>query len=221
MSSDKMLAVARSQLGYKEGARNSTKYGEWFGLNYNPWCDMFLAWCADKADEIKAVGKFAWTPSHMQKFKDDGTFGKTPEKGAIVFYKFGKTAYPCNHIGIVESVNKDGTFITIEGNVGNSVKRLRRSMKDVVGFGYPKYAVKSWKNPHPYPGTLLKSGSSGNSVGKVQKRLKELHYNPGPIDNRYGPLTSDAVRDFQKKRKIDRDGIVGPVTWKELFHVKA
>lgn len=45
-----------------------------------------------------------------------------------------------------------------------------------------------------------------------QTWLKELGYDPGPIDGRHGPKTDRAVRDFQRDHGLGVDGIWGPKT---------
>jgi peptidoglycan hydrolase-like protein with peptidoglycan-binding domain len=37
---------------------------------------------------------------------------------------------------------------------------------------------------------------------------------PIAVDGDFGPLTEQAVRDFQASEDIDSDGIVGPITWR-------
>lgn len=53
---------------------------------------------------------------------------------------------------------------------------------------------------------------SGPAVLDVQKRLTALGYAPGAVDGRYGPATAAAVKDFQRDRKLEVDGIAGPLT---------
>jgi uncharacterized protein (TIGR02594 family) len=52
---------------------------------------------------------------------------------------------------------------------------------------------------------------------EIQKRLKELGFDPGPLDGIPGRQTSAAVRAFQKSKKLLEDGIVGPATSAALF----
>ena len=40
---DDIIGVAKTQLGYTEGANNATKYGTWYGLPNQPWCAMFIS----------------------------------------------------------------------------------------------------------------------------------------------------------------------------------
>ena len=59
---------------------------------------------------------------------------------------------------------------------------------------------------------VLREGSKGDLVKKLQEGLAYLGYHPGPIDGHFGSLTEDAVEAFQKKSKIYVDGKVGPST---------
>lgn len=62
----------------------------------------------------------------------------------------------------------------------------------------------------------LEKGMKGEDVRKLQKRLKELGYDPGPVDGVFGDLTLGAVLKYQKNAGIEQDGIVGPNTRKKL-----
>lgn len=58
---------------------------------------------------------------------------------------------------------------------------------------------------------VVKRGDSGGIVAAIQKLL-------GGLNNKgfYGPDTEAAVKDFQKNRGLETDGIVGPKTWEQL-----
>jgi N-acetylmuramoyl-L-alanine amidase len=62
----------------------------------------------------------------------------------------------------------------------------------------------------PYPG-ILKIGSRGESVKKVQQKLKIT------VDGIFGPVTENAVKKFQGSNGLVVDGIVGKNTWGKLF----
>ena len=66
-----------------------------------------------------------------------------------------------------------------------------------------------------YPGAG-ESGPGSNGVRGLQRRLRRDGYSPGPIDGRYGPLTTRAVRRFQAAHRLKIDGIAGPRTFGEL-----
>lgn len=64
---------------------------------------------------------------------------------------------------------------------------------------------------------ILRRGSRGTDVADVQTRLKELGYNPGPVDGIFGRMTEEAVIRFQRDRGLTPDGVVGPITYNALF----
>ena len=60
--------------------------------------------------------------------------------------------------------------------------------------------------------THLAVGSSGSEVTELQKRLTKAGVYKGPINGKFGPLTSVALKKYQKIHKITPDGNVGPLT---------
>lgn len=60
--------------------------------------------------------------------------------------------------------------------------------------------------------TDLKPGTISSSIGQLQKRLAMYGVFTGKIDNNYGPMTLQAVKDFQKFEGLSQDGKVGPQT---------
>jgi hypothetical protein len=56
----------------------------------------------------------------------------------------------------------------------------------------------------------------GEDVERVQVRLRDHGYAPGPLDAAYGPTTAAAVRKFQRDAGLEVDGIVGPQTLRRL-----
>jgi peptidoglycan hydrolase-like protein with peptidoglycan-binding domain len=53
-------------------------------------------------------------------------------------------------------------------------------------------------------------------VKALQRQLAALGFDPGPIDGRFGPRTTDAVRYLQETSGLEPDGIVGPLTTEVL-----
>jgi peptidoglycan hydrolase-like protein with peptidoglycan-binding domain len=62
----------------------------------------------------------------------------------------------------------------------------------------------------------LKPGARNADVRALQQRLKELHYDPGKIDGKYGTTTQMAVWAFQKINHIKRSGTVSKRMWRAL-----
>ena len=73
------------------------------------------------------------------------------------------------------------------------------------------------RGPSGFPG-LLKRGSSGDHVCRVQARLRALGHQIADVPGcPFGPQTQKAVEDFQRQRGLAVDGKVGQDTWTALF----
>lgn len=63
---------------------------------------------------------------------------------------------------------------------------------------------------------VLRIGSRGPVVQELQRKLTTLGYNTKGMDGIFGLNTENALRQFQKDRKLTIDGILGPATKKVL-----
>jgi len=107
------VATAKKELGTRESGNNDNKYGKWYGMNHQPWCAIFVCWCAHET-----FGE-SWTKI----FKKTGW---AYDVGAGVVEKGGKwikkaSKGPTTHVGIIASVNSKGVATTVEGNAGDKV----------------------------------------------------------------------------------------------------
>jgi N-acetylmuramoyl-L-alanine amidase len=66
-------------------------------------------------------------------------------------------------------------------------------------------------HPPVYPGILLKTGSKGENVERIQKALNV------PVTGVFDGVTLRALKEFQKANGLVSDGIVGVKTWSKLF----
>jgi hypothetical protein len=167
MSLSAMLTVAKAEVGYLEkksaaqlddktanaGSSNYTKYARdiWPSLQGQPWCDIFVSWCAAQAGETAAVGKYAYCPSHVQFFKSKSCYftrgEKTPQTGDIIFFQSGGVA--C-HVGVVTGVS-GSKVSTVEGNTSSGstlvangggvfAKSYSLTSSYILGYGRPAYS---------------------------------------------------------------------------------
>jgi N-acetylmuramoyl-L-alanine amidase len=65
---------------------------------------------------------------------------------------------------------------------------------------------------------LIRLGAHGEDVRDVQHRLlgAGLRVDPDELDGTFGDSTEAAVIEFQRRRGLPADGIVGPDTWNQL-----
>ncbi|MCM8763571.1 MAG: peptidoglycan-binding protein [Candidatus Omnitrophica bacterium] len=54
------------------------------------------------------------------------------------------------------------------------------------------------------------------SVRNIQEALRKAGFYDGAVDGKLGPKTKEAIKNFQKSRGLQVDGIVGKATWREL-----
>jgi peptidoglycan hydrolase-like protein with peptidoglycan-binding domain len=74
----------------------------------------------------------------------------------------------------------------------------------------------------PYPGFLIRNGSTGEAVRTIQRALNIVAPKVPGIpqlaeDGVFGPITQQAVTAFQRQFELNPDGIVGPITWERLM----
>lgn len=150
-TAEKILEIARSQIGARESPANSDNvkyntayYGREVSGKY-PWCAVFVWWVFREAGAPELYyggGETAYCPTLMSFHKKQKVTDYRP--GDIVFFNFsGRSS--AGHVGICESW--DGTYITtIDGNTGSAsednggaVLRRRRHKKFIVGAYRPEY----------------------------------------------------------------------------------
>ena len=60
---------------------------------------------------------------------------------------------------------------------------------------------------------VLRVGSAGLPVRRLQSRMSAVGFDMGGIDGRFGTKTEQAVKQLQKQSRLGVDGVVGPKTW--------
>ena len=148
---NKLVALARSQVGYREGANNYNKYAEdpritqLYGWNVQnkPWCGTFVNWCFLNAFGTvggkMTYGGSAACATQANYYKNNGAFTQSPAVGDQIFFYSGDGI---NHTGIVVEVN--GMAIrTVEGNYSDKVSlcTYTQGNTSIAGYGRPKWSL--------------------------------------------------------------------------------
>ncbi len=149
MNGKKVIEIANKEIGYTENpaGSNKTKYGEWFGLNGEKWCGIFVSWCYYNAGfplgNIGYKKGFAGCMTAIDHFKKTSEITLTPKEGDIVFFDWnGDKKY--EHTGLFVRKIDNELFETIEGNTsinndsnGGAVEIRKRKYKQAI-FVHPK-----------------------------------------------------------------------------------
>jgi hypothetical protein len=137
------LQFAQAEVGQAEqppGSNDSPRIAEYrtatAGSGIGPWCAYFVSWAAQQAGaplgeagqgfgSVSAVASWAqrtgrWSPAAS---------GQPPQAGDLI-------VWGGEHVGIVESVDPDGTIHTIEGNSSNMVTRRTHDAGGDGATGY-------------------------------------------------------------------------------------
>ena len=160
-----IVAMAMSQIGYKEKASNKqlddpaanagdanwTKYARdlasagYYNGNKNgyAWCDVFVDWCFFKAygkDEGQRIqcqtGPYgAGCTYSMQYYQQKGRCDKNPKVGDQIFFRYSGSTSGADHTGIVVEVTSN-QIVTVEGNSGNQVRRNTYARSNSTIIGY-------------------------------------------------------------------------------------
>ncbi len=148
-----LSAVAATQLGYTESARNFivgetgetfgyTRYGDWFGEPYADWNTLFVSFCAAYAGIPQSVLPTAADAAALKEAAGDlyapAQEGGLPLAGDIVFLAGGDAA--AERVGIVQEVadNGDGSYRirTVEGDLAGTVGQAEYGSADGSIIGY-------------------------------------------------------------------------------------
>jgi hypothetical protein len=134
------LAAAQSQVGASEqppGSNDGPQLAVYRtavagAAAGQPWCATFVSWAAAQAGapigdngsgsaSVAAIADWASRTGRLM------PASSTPSPGDLIV--FGD-----RHIGIVESVNADGSLTTVEGNHASAVSRVQRSPSEATGY---------------------------------------------------------------------------------------
>lgn len=128
-----ITGIARSQLGYREGAGNANKYGP-----SAAWCSSFATWAWRKAGVNIPLLPFTgdvyrWGQQHGTAY-GKGSLDQARPGDVLLFGTGPQSPSTSTHIGIVEKV-EGNTVTTIEGNSGDQVARRTHTLSSSTFYG--------------------------------------------------------------------------------------
>jgi len=229
-SVEAIIEVARKELGTIEGPKdNETKYGAWIKVNFQPWCQSFVSWCAHTAG-VSKFPKSASTVAASDEFKKQGRWADArnddPTPGDWIYFDFPDDGVNrISHVGLCIKNNGDGTIQVIEGNTsgtakgdqrngGMCVEKTRAYVKNkkgilnaVVGWGRPVYAGEE-NAP-----LLSKAGVTTETSEPAPKAKKAA---PAAFKPLKTGAKGSGVKTVQTLLGIKADGSFGPGTAKAV-----
>ncbi len=251
IKASQVLDLARSQIGIEATNVKRCKYNTWYyGANVSgdeyDWCEVFIQWLFN---QLSASDMLYCTTANCgmqgQAFQNKGKLVTSGYKaGDIIFFHWSndksnwvKGCYSLDHVGIIEKVNSNGTYTTIEGNTGGGngkVMRRTRYASEVSCAGRPEYIAEPTIDKLEVATlevTMQKiwANNKANRKGQVmtvQRILNELRNGDGyrgkdgkklTVDGEFGINTDYAVRAYQKAHNLLVDGVVGEQTWNALL----
>lgn len=229
---DKLIQIAKNEVGYLEKASNSqldsktanagsnnyTKYWRDIKPSYQgqPWCAGFVSWCfmkafgQEKAKELLKHWPYVYCPTLGNLF----TKNANPKIGDIViFYRNGTFT----HTGIVTAVIGD-MFYTIEGNTsgasgiianggGVCAKSYLNSQMPGTKFCTPNYSLVKDTTPVSDLDTVKKQNTRAY-IAQIKKDTKcYTKSNKNSPSKLFPKLKKGAVVEVMKYTETDNSGL--------------
>ena len=142
-----LVAVALSQVGYREPKPRKSKYNKWIKKTgpHDPWCGFFVAWVGNASGHKGAVVSRKSFPAMVKAERARHRTTSKPAVGRIAYMDFFGNGKP-THAGIVYKFNGSHVW-TVEGNVSaggrskhpRGVHIVKHNRSRVVFYANPRY----------------------------------------------------------------------------------
>ena len=176
---EKMINIAKHEADFafkEDNSNNLTPYGQWYGMNGEPWCAMFVSWCAYQAGLLNTtVPSFAYCPFGVNEYIAKNLYYSaasqySPRIGDVVFF-IDSTDDTASHTGIIIEVTETG-IKTVEGNTQDEVGYRYYEFGDpyLLGYGCNEYEESGSAEPSE-PTELEKNNAVARKAGTILERL--------------------------------------------------
>lgn len=197
-----LIKIAAAEIGVKEFPKDAdnpviVKYAKEAGFknitdDETPWCSIFINWCCEKAGLQR---------SHKANARSWLYVGKTVESpftgDIVVFWRENPNSWK-GHVGIFMGYSKSRNEVfVLGGNQRNCVSIQSYDASKVLAF-QRLTVINGFEIPKP----ILKAGSKGEEVEKLQLILNEMGYSCGAVDGIFGNKTTTQLSAFQKQEGI-------------------
>lgn len=229
---DKLIQIAKNEVGYLEKASNSqldsktanagennyTKYWRDIKPDYQgqPWCAAFVSWCMMKAFGLDTAKKLLkhWPYVYCPTMADLFTLNSNPKTGDIVIFKHNGEF---THTGIVIKVSGD-RFWTVEGNTsggstiianGGGVCQKSYYNSDLPGtkFCTPNYNLVKNTTSVSDSDTVKKQNTRAY-IAQIKKDTKcYTKSNKNSLSKLFPKLKKGAVVEVMKHTETDSSGL--------------
>ena len=219
----KVIDLASSQVGYKEGPDNYNVYAAdpvmtqayGWSLQNQPWCAVFINWLFISCFNLQ-TGKdmtYGCSPSCFQQaayYKNAGAWYTDPHIGDQVFFYVSGSI---NHTGIVVEVT-ESTIKTIEGNCSDGVCKNSYDIDShyIAGYGRPDWDLASDMPEEQTDTGLVVDGICGQQTWAALAKKMPLVKKGS---EGWAVVALQAMLNFLGA-DLDDDGECGPLTEKEI-----
>lgn len=210
------------------------------------WCATTVSAVGIKLGLLETILPECSCSKMIELYKEKGLWQEKdnyiPKIADIIMYNWedsgvGDNISSPDHVGMIASITGN-TLKIIEGNKNQSVayRTVTINGKFIRGYCLPDYTSKANNfvyNSQKTTSTtstinksvtklnieleMLQTGSQGKQVKALQILLNGVGSSCGMPDSVFGSKTEFAVKDFQGKNRLTKDGAVGLKTWNKLL----
>lgn len=241
---ERLLEVARKELGYQEERSGVTKYGIWSGDPAAEWCAEYLCWSVEQTDKLyntklfnRVYPNYTGTNVGRNWFIKQGRYiarkGIVPLWGSQWYLDSGDPITPGSYIP------QPGDWVFFSNNAAgdtNHVAMVEYCAYDEEGNiliwvlegnnpsavarkAYPinYWAILGYGTVHDLAGIVMRFGNEGNKVKELQQKLAAIGLmDPQYTTGKYGAITQEAIKQLQQQQGLEVNGIANCHTQQHL-----